>query len=95
MQKNSSQTRFSNQLLHVLHVQLGVLVAPFIFIAALTGLLYALTPQIEHAVYQKQLFAVHDLSQSEQALSLQVAAAQAVLPAQAVITAVRPAPSRT
>ncbi|MCG2572638.1 PepSY domain-containing protein [Acinetobacter sp. ME22] len=92
MQKNSSQTHFSNQLLHVLHVQLGVLVAPFIFIAALTGLLYALTPQIEHAVYQKQLFAVHDLSQSEQALSLQVAAAQKVLPKQAIITAVRPAP---
>lgn len=92
MQKNSSQTHFSNQLLHVLHVQLGLLVAPFIFIAALTGLLYALTPQIEHAVYQKQLFAVHDLSQSEQALSLQVAAAQKVLPKQAIITAVRPAP---
>lgn len=38
-----------------LHFYAGVLVAPFILVAAVTGLLYTAAPQIERAVYADQL----------------------------------------
>ncbi|MEB3766634.1 PepSY domain-containing protein [Acinetobacter sp. MD2] len=81
------------QLLQMLHVQVGVLVAPFIFIAALTGLLYALTPQIENSIYQQQLFVDQPSHAQPKLLSEQIRAAQHFLPEQAHIMAVRPAPS--
>ncbi len=40
-----------------LHFYAGVLVGPFILVAALTGGLYALVPQIENQVYREQLSA--------------------------------------
>lgn len=92
MNKKSARISISRQLLHVLHVQVGVLIAPFIFIAALTGLLYALTPQIEQAIYQQQLFVDHKDLKATQPLSQQVMAAQRFLPEHAQIFAVRPAP---
>ena len=76
-------------LLNLTHSQLGVFMAPLIFIAAMTGLLYALTPQIEQSIYRQQLFAVHQPEQEPQALSLQVKAAQHALPDGATILAVR------
>ncbi|WP_266095549.1 PepSY domain-containing protein [Acinetobacter radioresistens] len=46
-------------MLKLLHNQLGILIAPFIFIASLTGLLYGLTPQLESFIYKEQLSALH------------------------------------
>ncbi|MEU1900043.1 PepSY-associated TM helix domain-containing protein [Nocardiopsis dassonvillei] len=43
------------QLLLRLHFYAGVLVAPFIAVAALTGLLYAYAPQLEQVLYADQL----------------------------------------
>ncbi len=40
-----------------LHFYAGVLVGPFILVAALSGALYALTPQLEQVVYADQLHA--------------------------------------
>lgn len=80
-------------LLRLSHSQLGLLIAPFIFIAALTGLLYALTPQIEQGIYHQQLFAEHEVGALAQPLSLQVKAAQDVLPKDAQIIAIRTAPT--
>lgn len=93
MDKKSAKISVSRQFMHLLHVQVGVLIAPFIFIAALTGLLYALTPQIEQAIYQQQLFVEPHAMQSSRPLSEQVMAAQKVLPHDAHIFAVRPAPT--
>ena len=39
-----------------LHFYIGIFVGPFIFVAALTGTLYVLTPQIENRLYSHQLF---------------------------------------
>ncbi|GAA0992299.1 PepSY-associated TM helix domain-containing protein [Nocardiopsis tropica] len=39
-----------------LHFYAGVFVAPFVLVAAATGLLYVWTPQIEQAVYAEQLY---------------------------------------
>ena len=63
------------QLLKLLHNQLGILIAPFIFIASLTGLLYGLTPQLESFIYKEQLSALHSPNHKTQPLSQQVAAA--------------------
>ncbi|MEB3754366.1 PepSY domain-containing protein [Acinetobacter sp. MD2(2019)] len=91
MDKKSARTPIFRQLLQMLHVQVGVLVAPFIFIAALTGLLYALTPQIENSIYQQQLFVDQVKKNAAQPLSAQIRAAQHFLPERAQIVAVRPA----
>lgn len=82
-------------LLRLSHSQLGLLIAPFIFIAALTGLLYALTPQIEQSIYHQQLFAEHEVGALAQPLSLQVKAAQEVLPKDTQIIALRTAPTES
>src|SRR5476651_2912778 len=43
-------------LLKRLHFYIGLFVGPFIFIAALTGTLYVLTPQFENYLYADALF---------------------------------------
>ncbi|SDH46942.1 Uncharacterized iron-regulated membrane protein [Sinosporangium album] len=72
-----------------LHFYAGLLVAPFLMVAALTGLLYAASFQLEKIVHS------HELSVPAQKttvpLSEQVAAAQRSRPGERVI-AVRPAP---
>ncbi|MDV5139394.1 PepSY-associated TM helix domain-containing protein [Chimaeribacter arupi] len=78
-------------LLKRLHFAIGLFVGPFIFVAALTGTLYVLTPQLENALYAQQLFT--DATGPVQPLSRQVAAAQAAAGHGARIIAVRPAPS--
>jgi uncharacterized iron-regulated membrane protein len=80
-------------LLKRLHFAIGLFVGPFIFVAALTGTLYVLTPQLENALYAQQLFT--RATGPVQPLSRQVAAAQAVAGQGARIIAVRPAPSPT
>lgn len=72
-----------------LHFYAGVLVGPFILIAALTGVLYALTPQLESWVYSDQLRVPATAQQLP--LSKQVDAALATSP-RGELVAVRPAP---
>ncbi|MEV6489766.1 PepSY domain-containing protein [Actinoplanes sp. NPDC051633] len=71
-----------------LHFYAGLFVAPFILVAALTGILYAFTPQIERAVYADELV-VADPGGPARPMSDQVAAARATHPAGDLI-AVRP-----
>lgn len=61
-----------------LHKTAGVLIAPFLIVAALSGFFYALAPSIESVVYKKEIVA----SGSAEAHSLdeQIAAAQKVHP---------------
>ncbi|WP_432932034.1 PepSY-associated TM helix domain-containing protein [Microbispora sp. CA-135349] len=71
-----------------LHFYAGILVAPFLLVAAATGLLYAASFQIENVVYRHELTA--PVSQTTVPLSEQVAAARQALP-EGKVTAVRPA----
>ncbi|QKZ05469.1 PepSY-associated TM helix domain-containing protein [Pseudomonas eucalypticola] len=78
-------------LLKRLHFYVGLLVGPFLLVAALSGVLYALTPQLENQLYDQ---ALHTASRGP-ALSLatQVAAAQAAVGPTARVAALRPAPN--
>ena len=51
----NAKTGGGRALLIRLHFYAGVFVGPFILIAAVTGLLYALIPQIDTAVYRHEL----------------------------------------
>ncbi len=85
----SSQGAFV-ALIKRLHFYIGLFVGPFILVAALSGLIYALTPQIENLLYADVL---HSPNQGP-ALSLeaQVRSAQQVAGPGASVAAVRPAP---
>ncbi|ODC02609.1 hypothetical protein BFW38_02635 [Terasakiispira papahanaumokuakeensis] len=74
-----------------LHFYIGLFVGPFIFIAALTGTLYVLTPQLANIIYQDVL--TTESQGPEQPLAAQIQAAQASLPHELKLFAVRPAPS--
>ncbi|MEU4739780.1 PepSY domain-containing protein [Actinosynnema sp. NPDC023658] len=71
------------------HFYAGVLVGPFVLVAALTGVLYAATPQLESRLYSDQLRV--PASTTSVPLSQQVKAAVASRPGDAPV-AVRPAP---
>src|SRR5471032_2814639 len=78
-------------LLKRLHFYIGLFIGPFIFIAALTGTLYVLTPQFENYLYADALFTT---SKGEaQPLSRQIDAAVKVTGNDQPIYAVRPAPT--
>ncbi|EIC84883.1 PepSY domain-containing protein [Serratia sp. M24T3] len=79
-------------LLKRIHFYIGLFVGPFIFIAALTGVLYVTTPQIENKIYADQLFtsSIGDA----QPLSRQIDSARAVVGEKAEIYAIRPAPTK-
>ncbi|MFD5073810.1 PepSY-associated TM helix domain-containing protein [Streptomyces sp. NPDC058371] len=72
-----------------LHFYAGVLVAPFLLVAALTGFLYAASFQAEKIVYAHELTV--PVGDGKLPLSEQVAAARKVHP-EGAISAVRPAP---
>lgn len=78
-------------LLKRIHFYIGLFVGPFIFIAALTGTLYVLTPQWENHLYAHELFtsSVGEV----QPLSRQIEAAQAAGGGNVKIYAVRPSPA--
>lgn len=77
-------------LLRRLHFYIGLFIGPFIFVAALTGTLYVLTPQIENALYRQ---ALHSEDKGPpKLLSQQIAAARQYIGEDASIYAVRPAP---
>ncbi|MEH6386654.1 PepSY-associated TM helix domain-containing protein [Pseudomonas profundi] len=74
-----------------LHFLAGLLVGPFVLVAALSGLFYALTPQLENWIYSEQLFT--ESQGPAVPLKLQIEAAENHLGESGVrLAAVRPAP---
>ncbi|GAA3111917.1 PepSY-associated TM helix domain-containing protein [Streptosporangium carneum] len=74
-----------------LHFYAGILVAPFLFVAATSGLLYAASFQLERAVHAHELTVpVQEDQRADLPLSRQIAAARAAHP-EGVVAAVRPA----
>lgn len=73
-----------------LHFYAGILVGPFILVAALSGALYAIAPTIEQAVYARQLHA--PATDTQLTLGEQVEIAEAQVGDAATLSAVRPAP---
>jgi uncharacterized iron-regulated membrane protein len=80
---------WGKQLLLRLHFYIGIFIGPFLLVAALSGALYALSPQLERVIYAEALTG----TVTDQPLSLdaQVAAAQEVTGVEAAPAAVRPA----
>lgn len=77
------------ELLLRLHFYVGLFIAPFLMVAAVTGILYVLTPQIEQVVYDKELHASAPASGEGVALAEQVEAARAAVP-DGTIAEIRP-----
>jgi len=73
-----------------LHFYAGILIGPFILVAALSGALYAATPQLEQAIYAEELRVPP--ARTSLPLADQIAAAQAVVGDEGSLVAVRPAP---
>ena len=82
--------RWATALLTRLHFYIGLLVGPFLFTAALSGILYALTPQIEDRIYTHELYT--DSIGEPASLQDQIAAARLVTGHDAALVAIRPAP---
>lgn len=82
-------TRWGRALLLRLHFYIGVFIGPFLLVAAVSGALYALSPQLERVIYAEALTG----TTVEQPLSLddQVVAAQTATGLEAPPAAVRPA----
>src|SRR5690606_31087967 len=60
-----------------LHFYIGVFVGPFLLIAALSGIVYALTPQLEDWIYRKALYT--DTNGPSLSLDAQVASARTAI----------------
>jgi uncharacterized iron-regulated membrane protein len=73
-----------------LHFYAGVFVGPFLLVAALSGALYAMTPTLEEAVYDRELHV--PVTSTTLPLAEQVQAAQQVVGDDGTLAAVRPAP---
>ncbi|ALG84035.1 PepSY-associated TM helix domain-containing protein [Gordonia phthalatica] len=67
-----------NRLVRRLHFYAGVLIAPFLLVAAVTGALYAVAPSAEQVIYRAQLHT--DSSGPAKSVAEQVRAAQAARP---------------
>jgi uncharacterized iron-regulated membrane protein len=70
-----------------LHFYVGIFVGPFILVAALTGLLYTLTPQLEQVAHRRELTV--PVGTTTVPLADQLAAAQLAVP-EGTLTEVRP-----
>lgn len=79
------------QLLLRLHFFAAILVGPFILVAATSGALYALTPQLEQLVYADELHT--PVAGAYLPLADQIDAANAFTQGRETIVAVRPAPN--
>ncbi|MGW3633949.1 PepSY-associated TM helix domain-containing protein [Streptomyces sp. NPDC005122] len=86
----SARKAFLRPLILRLHFYAGVLVAPFLLVAAVTGLLYAASFQAEKIVYAHELTV--PVGDRQLPLSEQVAAARKAHP-QGTVSAVRPSPA--
>lgn len=73
-----------------LHFYAGVLVAPFLVLAALTGLLFAFAPQFDEMAYHDQLH-VARVGDAPRPLAEQVRAARAVVPNGTLTSVIPPA----
>ncbi|WP_103759859.1 MULTISPECIES: PepSY domain-containing protein [Streptomyces] len=73
-----------------LHFYAGVFVAPFLVVAALTGLAYTVTPQLDHLVYGDQLRVEH-VGDEPRPLAEQIAAARAAQPEGVLASVITPA----
>lgn len=73
-----------------LHFYAGLFIGPFILVAALTGTLYVLTPQLEALLYREQL--TTSTAGEPAALTAQIAAARQHIGESPRLFAVRPAP---
>ncbi|ADD43019.1 PepSY-associated TM helix domain-containing protein [Stackebrandtia nassauensis] len=76
-------------LLTRLHFYAGVLVAPFLAIAALSGLAFVFSPQLDDVVYADELY-VDDIGETTQPLADQVAAAREAHPDGDLATVIPP-----
>jgi uncharacterized iron-regulated membrane protein len=74
-----------------LHFYVGLFVGPFVLIAAITGTLYVLTPQIEQYIYRDQLLTAS--TGEAQPLAAQAEAARKFIGEGPRLFAVRPAPT--
>ena len=72
-----------------LHFQVGLFVGPFFLVAALSGLLYALTPQIEDRLYAQHLYT--ESRGPTQTLARQIDVARAYVGDGGSLAAIRPA----
>ncbi|MDI2031446.1 PepSY domain-containing protein [Saccharopolyspora sp. TS4A08] len=75
-----------------LHFYAGLLIAPFLVVAATTGLLYVFSPQLEQLVYDRELHV--PASPHHVPVDDQLAAAREALPGASVMS-IRPAPTPT
>jgi uncharacterized iron-regulated membrane protein len=75
-----------------LHFYIGFFIGPFIFLAALTGTLYVLSPQLEDAIY-KEALTTQSVGESK-TLAEQITAARSHLSSDLTLFAVRPAPEQ-
>ncbi len=73
-----------------LHFYLGLFFGPFILLAAISGTLYVLTPQLEDRLYTHLLYT--DAQGAAKPLEQQIFAAQQVAGVHTPLSAVRPAP---
>ncbi|MFV1944079.1 PepSY-associated TM helix domain-containing protein [Pseudomonas luteola] len=82
----------AHALLKRLHFYIGIVIGPFVLVAALSGVVYALTPQLENYLYQD---ALHTSSTGTPlSLEAQIRAAQSRTGTDVPVTAVRPAPAQ-
>ena len=88
----NSNFNFWQVFFRLLHMYAGVFIAPFIFIAALSGLFYAATPQIEQFIYKDVLY-IEQSHLKINPLSQQIEKARQLLSPTAQITEVRPSPA--
>jgi uncharacterized iron-regulated membrane protein len=77
-------------LLMRVHFYAGLFVGPFLLVAAVTGLLYTLSPQLEQLVHHDQLHVPVPPGATPVPLTRQVSAAIAALP-EGTVSAIRPA----
>ncbi|HVN11144.1 MAG TPA: PepSY-associated TM helix domain-containing protein [Kineosporiaceae bacterium] len=73
-----------------LHFYAGVFVAPFLVVAALTGLAFVLTPQIDNVAYGGQLTVSGQVTGTPLPLAQQVAAARAAHPEGSLAAVITP-----
>ncbi|MDN5567935.1 MAG: PepSY domain-containing protein [Paracoccus sp. (in: a-proteobacteria)] len=90
MRSNRAVPNFTRTSLLRLHFYIGLFVGPFLFIAALSGFLYVLTPQIESRLYSDAIFTSE--TGTAQPLAAQAEAARDYLDHALNVSAVRPAP---